>query len=343
MQYPPRYHSPLFLIDTEEGIVLVKEQFQKNLSEALHLRRVSAPLVVLGRTGINDYLDGTGEPVGFPIPFMNGERGEVVQSLAKWKRNALGEYGFKPGEGLYTDMNALRPNEALDNLHSIYVDQWDWERIMHRDERNLDFLKTIVRRIYEALKLTEAAICMHFPRIEAPFLPDKITFIHAEELEEMYPGLTPKEREDAVCREKGAVFIIGIGAALRSGTPHDSRAADYDDWITETINGYRGLNGDILVWYPILERAVELSSMGIRVNKESLYKQLEIRNELHKAGQPFHQRVLKDALPQTIGGGIGQSRLCMIFLRKAHIGEVQSAIWPEEMVAACKKHRIQLL
>lgn len=342
-QLPLSYHSPLSLQETEEGIKFVKDLFQKNLSDALHLNRVSAPLIVLRESGINDYLNGVEEPVGFNVKDMDGRRGEVVQSLAKWKRKALSDYGFEPGEGLYTDMNALRPDEVLDNLHSVYVDQWDWERIMHPDERNLDFLKTIVRKLYETLRLTEATVCMHFPKIDGPQLPEKMTFIHSEELEEMYPDLSPKERENKICEEKGAVFVVGIGAELKSGLPHDGRASDYDDWITKTISGYRGLNGDILVWYPTLNRAVELSSMGIRVNAESLMQQLEIRKELFKKEQPYHKLLLEDKLPQTIGGGIGQSRLCMVLLRKAHVGEVQASVWPQEMREQCLKQNVRLL
>lgn len=342
-ELPLSYHSPLSLQETEEGIKFVKDLFEKNLSDALHLKRVSAPLIVLRKTGINDYLNGVEEPVGFNVKDMNGERGEVVQSLAKWKRKALADYEFEPGVGLYTDMNALRPEENLDNLHSIYVDQWDWERIMHKDERNLDFLKTIVRKLYETLRLTEATVCMHFTKIDGPQLPEKMTFIHSEELEDMYPDLTPKERENKICEEKGAVFVVGIGAELKSGSPHDGRAADYDDWISKTINGYRGLNGDILVWYPTLNRAVELSSMGIRVNAESLMQQLEIRKELFKKEQDYHKRLLNNELPQTIGGGIGQSRLCMVLLRKAHVGEVQASVWPDDMRKSCLKQNVRLL
>ena len=271
------------------------------------------------------------------------EKAEIIQSLAKWKRIALANYGFKHGKGLYTDMNAIRPDEDPDNLHSIYVDQWDWERVIKREERNIEFLKYIVGKIYSVLKETEEEACQRYKQIPGPFLPDKIHFIHGEELEERYNNLSPQEREDAICREKGAVFIIGIGAKLKSGQPHDGRAADYDDWSTETGEGKRGLNGDVLVGYSLLHCAMELSSMGIRVDKKSLLRQLKIKGELDKVNLYFHQRLLRGELPLTIGGGIGQSRLCMFFLRKAHIGEIQSSIWLDEMKKICKNNNIFLL
>ena len=339
---PKGYESYLNLIETQKAIKYIKDYFQTNLARELNLTRVTAPIVVLKKTGINDYLTGKERPISFNIKDMN-EEAEVVQSLAKWKRIALAEYGFKHGEGLYTDMNAIRPNEKLDNLHSIYVDQWDWERIIKKEERNLEFLKHIVRKIYKVIKETEEEVCRRYNKIPRPFLPDEIHFIHSEELEERYPDLSPQKREDAICKEKGAVFIIGIGAKLKSGNPHDERAADYDDWSTETENGKKGLNGDILVWYPLLNCAMELSSMGIRVDKESLLRQLEIKGELNKVNLYYHQKLLQGELPLTIGGGIGQSRLCMLFLRKAHIGEVQSSIWPDKMIKICKKNKINLL
>lgn len=308
----------------------------------MNLKRVSAPIVVLSRTGINDNLTGIENPISFNVTDIE-ERAEIVQSLAKWKRMALADYSFKCGEGLYTDMNAIRPDESLDNLHSIYVDQWDWERIITRGERNLEFLKYIVREIYEVMIETEKEVCQIYKKIPGPFLPEQIHFIHSEELEERLPGLTPREREDAICKEVGVVFIIGIGAKLKSGNPHDGRAADYDDWSTKIGKNKRGLNGDILIWYPLLNSAMELSSMGIRVDKESLLRQLKIKGELNKVNLYFHQRLLKGELPFTIGGGIGQSRLCMFFLRKAHIGEVQSSIWPDEMKKVCKNNNIFLL
>lgn len=308
----------------------------------MNLKRVSAPIVVLSRTGINDNLTGIENPISFNVTDIE-ERAEIVQSLAKWKRMALADYSFKCGEGLYTDMNAIRPDESLDNLHSIYVDQWDWERIITREERNLEFLKYIVQEIYEVMIETEKEVCQIYKQIPGPFLPEQIHFIHSEELEERLPGLTPREREDAICKEVGVVFIIGIGAKLKSGNPHDGWAADYDDWSTKIGKNKRGLNGDILIWYPLLNSAMELSSMGIRVDKESLLRQLKIKGELNKVNLYFHQRLLKGELPFAIGGGIGQSRLCMFFLRKAHIGGVQSSIWPDEMKKVCKNNNLFLL
>jgi len=339
---PQNYKSFLDLRHTEEAIKYVKDSFQVELVGALNLARVSAPLFVSRKTGINDYLNGVEIPVHFKIQ-QTGEIGEVVQSLAKWKRQALGHYGFQTGEGLYTDMNAIRPFESLDNIHSLYVDQWDWERVMSNDERNLDFLKSIVRKIYSAVVRTERLVCRKYPQLPEPELPEEIRFIHAQDLEDKYPDLTPKDREHAVCRENKAVFIIGLGGNLKSGVPHDGRAADYDDWTTDTGDGRRGLNGDIVVWNTILNRSFELSSMGIRVNREALLNQLEIRGETAKTNMNFHQKLLAGQLPQTIGGGIGQSRLCMLFLRKAHIGEVQASIWPDDMTDYCESHNIFLL
>jgi len=339
---PETYRSTLNLIETETAIKFVKDTFQEALSQALNLTRVSAPLVVLRKTGVNDYLNGVETPVSFVVKEMN-ETGEAVQSLAKWKRKALGEYGFKAGEGLYTDMNALRPDEDLDNLHSIYVDQWDWERVITAEDRTVAFLKSIVQTLYQVIRSTERKTCERFPQLPSAFLTEDIFFIHSEALEEMYPDLTPPEREDAICKEKGAVFIIGLGADLKNGKPHDGRASDYDDWTTISELGRPGLNGDILVWNPLLDRSYELSSMGIRVDKPALMKQLEIRNEMYKTDLDFHQRLLNDQLPLTIGGGIGQSRLCMLFLRKAHVGEVQVSIWPDDMVQTCRENGIFLL
>ncbi|NQT26051.1 aspartate--ammonia ligase [candidate division KSB1 bacterium] len=343
LSIPEGYSPVLNIRDTEKAIKSIKLCFQDKLGNALNLQRVSAPIVVSARSGINDYLNGVEQPVSFQIKDMDGERGEVVQSLAKWKRKALADYDFESGEGLYTDMNALRPDEVLDNMHSIYVDQWDWERVMSADERNLTFLKDIVSRIYQAIREIEQTVCKEYPVLPEPILPEDITFIHTEELEEMYPDLTPRERESMIAKEKGAVFVIGIGANLKSGEPHDGRASDYDDWTTPNEKGFLGLNGDIVIWYPILNRGFELSSMGIRVDKTALMRQLEIRDELFKVDQDFHQRLLSDRLPQTIGGGIGQSRLCMMLLRKAHVGEVQAAIWPEQMIETCKDNHIPLL
>jgi aspartate--ammonia ligase len=342
LNLPDNYQSYLDLRETEKAIKLIKDHFQTQFVNELNLQRVSAPLFVLGKTGVNDHLSGVEKPVRFRVKDI-GEDAEIVQSLAKWKRMALADYGFRQGEGLYTDMNAIRPEEILDNLHSIYVDQWDWERVINREERNLDFLKMIVRKIYNVIHEKEAIICKEYPQLPGPNLPKEIFFVHTEELEEKYPEYSPKAREDAICKDKGAVFVIGIGAKLKSGEPHDGRAADYDDWITETVDGRKGLNGDIIVWNPVLQSSFELSSMGIRVDRESILKQLEIKGEMYKIKLDYHQKLLNNQLPLTIGGGIGQSRLCMLFLRKAHVGEVQSSIWPEDMVEVCKKKKIFLL
>ena len=328
--------------NTEKAIKSVKDMFQNNLSAQLALLRVTAPMIVLSNTGLNDELNGVERPVGFPIKDMGEQKAEVVHSLAKWKRLKLAQLGVEPGRGIYTDMNALRPDEHLDNLHSIYVDQWDWEKVIRKEERNLDFLKKTVRRIYEAIKVTENKIFVEYPQIE-PQLSDEIHFIHSEELLQMYPDLSAKQREDEIVRKWGAVFIIGIGAPLSNGQAHDSRAADYDDWSTINSDGYCGLNGDLLLWNSVLEEAFEISSMGIRVDESALKLQLALRGEEYKESLMFHSKLLAGELPYTIGGGIGQSRLCMFLLRKAHIGEVQSSIWPEEMRSECKTQGIELL
>ena len=328
--------------NTEKAIKAVKDMFQDNLSAQLALLRVTAPMVVLSGMGLNDDLNGVERPVAFPIKDMGEQRAEVVHSLAKWKRIKLGQMNVQPGRGIYTDMNALRPDEELDNIHSIYVDQWDWEKVISREQRTLDYLKKTVRRIYEAIKVTENKLYVEFPQIE-PMLPEDLFFVHSEELLQMYPDLTPKERENAIAKEHKAVFIIGIGGLLSNGQPHDSRAADYDDWTTLNEDGYYGLNGDLLLWNPILESAFEVSSMGIRVDEEALQKQLELREETHKSELLYHRLLLEGKLPYTIGGGIGQSRLCMFLLRKAHIGEIQSSIWPEEMYAKCLEAGIELV
>ncbi len=328
--------------NTEKAIKLVKDMFQGNLSAQLSLLRVTAPMVVMSGMGMNDDLSGTERPVTFPIKDMGDRPAEVVHSLAKWKRLKLGEMGVEPGRGIYTDMNALRPDEELDNLHSIYVDQWDWERVIRREDRNTAFLKKIVTHIYEAIQATENRLYVEFPQIK-PMLPETIHFIHAEELLAMYPGLTAKEREDRITKEYGAVFIIGIGHPLSDGAQHDGRAADYDDWSTPGEDDYPGLNGDILLWNPILERAFEVSSMGIRVDEEAMRKQLKMRDQGYKADLYYHKKLLAGELPLTIGGGIGQSRLCMLLLRKAHVGEIQSSIWPEEMRAECTSAGIHLM
>lgn len=339
---PDDYASFLNLRETQDAIEAIKESFQTRLARELNLTRVSAPLVVSSTTGVNDHLNGVEQPVAFAVADVT-EPVEVVQSLAKWKRVALADYGFREGEGLYTDMNALRPDEHLDNLHSIYVDQWDWERVISDEDRTVNFLREIVGKIYHGIREIEAEICQRYPQLPEPGLPENITFIHSEALRERYPEYTPQQREHLICEEKGAVFIIGIGDELEDGEPHDLRAADYDDWTSENEAGYRGLNGDILIWNPILKGAFELSSMGIRVDREALVRQLAIRGEPEKLHLPFHQRIVADELPPTIGGGIGQSRLCMFLLRKAHIGEVQSTIWLDEMKKACEAHNIFLL
>ncbi len=328
--------------NTEKAIKAVKNMFQDNLSAQLALLRVTAPMVVMTGTGINDDLNGVERPVRFPVKDMGERQAEVVHSLAKWKRLKLAELGTAPGRGIYTDMNALRPDEELDNIHSIYVDQWDWERVIRPEDRNLDFLKKMVRRIYEAIKVTENKLYVEFPQI-TPSLPEDIYFIHSEELLQMYPGLTPKERENEIVRRYGAVFIIGIGGELSDGSVHDGRAADYDDWSTPNSDGFNGLNGDILLWNPILESAFEVSSMGIRVSPESLERQLTIRGQEWKKDLFFHKRLLAGMLPACIGGGIGQSRLCMYLLRKAHIGEIQSSLWPDDMRIACAAAGIELV
>jgi len=339
---PTGYKSTLDLNQTEQAIKLIKDTFQQNLSSELKLRRVTAPLFVLKGTGINDDLNGTEKKVTFEIKDYDGKEAEVVNSLAKWKRLALADYGMEDGYGIYTDMNAVRPDEELDNIHSLYVDQWDWELVIHRENRNLDFLIFIVKKIYEAIKRTEFVIQEYYTDI-TPILPDDITFIHSEDLLAQYPDLSPKERENTVAKKYGAIFIIGIGNTLSNAQPHDGRAPDYDDWISETKPGYNGLNGDIILWNPILENAFEISSMGIRVDPESLNNQLEVTNTTDRKDLEFHARLLNGELPLTIGGGIGQSRLCMYYLRKAHIGEIQSSIWPKSMIEDCKKNNIQLV
>lgn len=327
---PKQYCPILDLQQTEMGIKQIKDFFQQNLSSELRLRRVTAPLFVLKGMGINDDLNGVERAVTFPIKDMGDERAEIVHSLAKWKRLTLADYKIQECYGIYTDMNAIRADEELGNLHSLYVDQWDWEMVMSQDNRNLDFLKEVVRRIYAALVRTEYMVYEMFPAI-TPILPKEITFIHSEELLQLYPDMDEKERENIITQKHGAVFIIGIGGELSNGKKHDGRAPDYDDWTSKSENGYKGLNGDLLVWNPILDKAMELSSMGIRVNKEVLLKQLEISGQEDRKELYFHRRLLNGELPQSIGGGIGQSRLCMFYLRKGHIGEIQAGIWPKEM------------
>ena len=339
---PEGYKPILDIRQTELGIKQIKEFFQLNLSSELRLRRVTAPLFVLKGMGINDDLNGVERPVSFPIKDMGDAQAEVVHSLAKWKRLTLAECHIEPGYGIYTDMNAIRADEELGNLHSLYVDQWDWERVITAEDRNIDFLKQIVNRIYAAMVRTEYLVYEMYPQIK-PCLPDKLHFIHAEELREFYPNLSPKERENAIAKKYKAVFIIGIGCVLGDGKKHDGRSPDYDDYTSEGLNGLPGLNGDLVLWDEILQRSIELSSMGIRVDKEALKRQLKLEGEEKRMELYFHKRLLNDTLPLSIGGGIGQSRLCMFYLRKAHIGEIQASIWPESMREACKQHNINLI
>ena len=339
---PKKYKQKLLPETTERAIKTIKETFQAKLSAALCLRRVTAPLFVLSGTGINDDLNGVEHAVSFTIDCMNSRRAEVVHSLAKWKRMKLGTYDVAPGYGLYTDMNAIRTAEVLDNLHSLYVDQWDWEQTIRREDRNLAYLKATVEKIYRALRETEAKIYADYPHI-TPRLPENVTFVHTEELLQQYPDLSAKEREAKVAERYGAVFLIGIGNPLSNGEPHDGRAPDYDDWITLNDDGYYGLNGDLILWDNILEIPFELSSMGIRVSEESLRAQLAARGCEDRLQLSFHKALVNGELPYSIGGGIGQSRLCMFLLQKAHIGEVQASIWPEEQYELCKQKGILLM
>ncbi|MBP7401305.1 MAG: aspartate--ammonia ligase [Clostridia bacterium] len=330
--FPSGYEPRMDVHETQIAIKMVKDHLEAELADTLNLTRVSAPLFVRPESGLNDDLNGIERPVSFDMGEVPGHV-QIVQSLAKWKRMALHEYDFQPGEGLYTDMNAIRRDEQPDNLHSIYVDQWDWELIIHKSQRSLRFLKSVVNEIYACLRRVENRLLRTYPYLDRK-LPDTIHFVTAQELENRYPSLTPKEREDAVCREKKAVFLIGIGGPLASGSPHDGRAPDYDDWT---------LNGDILFWYPVLERAFEVSSMGIRVDAAAMASQLECSGKQERASLDFHRKVLDGILPYTIGGGIGQSRICMFYLDKAHIGEVQASVWPPEMIEACRERGIHLL
>lgn len=330
---PENYDPVLSVRETQEAIKYIRDTFQHEFGKKMHLERISAPLYVTRSSGLNDNLNGVETPVGFTMAELPGEDIEVVHSLAKWKRNALGEYGFKPGEGLYTNMNAIRKDEELDNLHSSYVDQWDWEKVINKDERNLETLKDHVRTIYQVIKHMEHEVWYRYPHA-VNHLPDDIYFITTRELYDLYPNLSAKERENEICKKYGAVFVMQIGDKLPDGTKHDGRAPDYDDWT---------LNGDILFWYPPLQSAFEVSSMGIRVDEEAMQSQLEKENALDRLDLPFHKKIMNGELPYTIGGGIGQSRLCMLLLQKAHIGEVQASLWPEEMRKACKDAKIQLL
>ena len=331
--FPKGYESPQNIKDTQKAIKEVKDYFERALSDALNLTRVSAPLFVTPESGLNDNLNGVERPVTFGIKEQGDKEVEIVHSLAKWKRMALKKYGFKHGEGLYTDMTAIRRDEDTDNLHSLYVDQWDWEKIIDKSERNEDTLKETVFRIYMAIKQTEYYICGKYHFMD-PFLPNEISFVTTQELEDRWPDKTPKERENLITREKGAVFLMKIGGPLLSGERHDGRAPDYDDW---------NLNGDILVFYPILGCSLELSSMGIRVDETALEAQLKMAGCEERAKLPFQKTILEQKMPYTIGGGIGQSRICMFFLQRAHIGEVQSSIWPEELYDAAFSHNVNIL
>jgi len=330
---PEGYKSQLNLYETQKAIKTVKDFFQTLLAERLHLHRVSAPLFVDPATGLNDNLNGVERPVTFDILNQNRREAEIVHSLAKWKRYALQKYGFSAGEGLYTDMSAIRRDEETDNIHSIYVDQWDWEKIIKKEERTMATLQDVVRIVYKVLRKTEKYMTIHYDYIEE-ILPHDIFFITTAELENMYPEATPKEREYYISKDKGAVCIMQIGDTLKSGIPHDGRAPDYDDWA---------LNADIVVYYPVLDIALELSSMGIRVDREALLYQLDKAGCPERADLPFQKAIIREELPYTIGGGIGQSRICMFFLRKAHIGEVQCSLWPEDVITEAINREIELL
>ncbi|MDM1138805.1 MULTISPECIES: aspartate--ammonia ligase [unclassified Empedobacter] len=330
------------LLRREQAISFVKEEFSKGLQKELNIIPVSGPLVVLDGTGINDDLNSIERPVKFPIKSLNDKNAVVVHSLAKWKRIRLKELEIEPGEGIITDMRALRPDEDYSPIHSIYVDQWDWEKVIVPQDRQLDYLFSTVKSIYKVIKKTEQNVEAKYPQLKA-VLPEQITFISSEDLLQKYPTFTPKQRENAICKEFGAVFIYGIGGELSNGELHDARAADYDDWSTENSAGFRGLNGDILVWNPVLESAFELSSMGIRVDKEALTKQLEIRDFSDRKNLLFHSMLLDDQLTESIGGGIGQSRMCMFMLKSRHIGEVQASIWDGKVKEKLKEESIELL
>ena len=338
---PQDYHTPLSVYEMQRAIEFIKSNFQVNLSNALNLRRVSAPLFVDENSGLNDNLNGVERPVSFDIPDV-GTNAQVVHSLAKWKRLALKRYDFKVGKGLFTDMNAIRRDEEVDNLHSVYVDQWDWEKVISAEDRNVAYLKRTVRDIVSAVSETSSALNVAFPSLHTK-LPSEVFFITTQELEDLYPDLTPKQREDEICKKKGVVFLMQIGKILKSGIKHDGRAPDYDDWTTPNSDGYLGLNGDIIFWDTVLETPVELSSMGIRVDKEALLRQLDICGCPERAQLSFHRALLNDELPLSIGGGIGQSRFSMFLLQKAHIGEVQASIWPEDMRKECEELEIHLI
>lgn len=339
---PEGYNPLLSLKETEKAIEIMKDHFEEGLASDLRLRRVTAPLFMLKGSGLNDDLHGFEKAISFRVKDLRNEEAEVVMSLAKWKRMMLRDYDIQLGYGIYTDMNALRPDEELDNLHSVYVDQWDWEKAILPEQRTLDTLKAAVGKVWDNVKRSEFLLHTYYRSVQ-PDLPENISFIHAEQLYEKYPDLSPKEREDKIAEELGAVFIIGIGSDLPDGKPHDRRAPDYDDWSTETVDGFKGLNGDIIVWNKVLHCAAELTSMGIRVDKDEMMKQLELTGTQERTDLLFHRRLLNDELPSSIGGGIGQSRTAMQLLKKAHIGEIQSAVWPGEMVNHCRRSNIQLI
>ena len=341
--FPKNYKPKLDFFKTEEGIKLIKDTFERELARELNLVRVSAPRFLRDGTGLQDDLAGTQRPVGFKVKHHDREI-QMVHSLAKWKRHALGKYGFEKGRGLYTDMDAVRKDEEVDKTHSIYVDQWDWEKVIGDKDRNLDYLKETVRKIYNAIKSTAKIVDKkYFIKSIKLDLPEDIHFIHSEDLEEMYPQLSPRERENKICEKYKAVFLIGIGHDLKSGKPHDLRAADYDDWSTPTFEEKKGLNGDLFIWHPLLREGLELSSMGIRVDKKALLKQLKIHGKEERKELEFHKKLLNDEIPLSIGGGIGQSRLCMLLLQKTHIGEVQSSDWPDYVVQEFERRNIPLL
>ena len=329
---PEGYVNEFTILETEIAIKKIKDLFQKTLAEKLKLTRVSAPLFVKTDSGLNDGLNGVERPVAFDMK-DSGDNLEIVQSLAKWKRLALKRYGVEAGKGIYADMNAIRRDEDLDNTHSIYVDQWDWEKVLTKETRNVETLKETVRKIFSVFKKTQNMLAEKYEKAEK-FLPEEVTFVTSQELEDLYPELTPEERENVYAKEKGAIFITQIGKTLRSGKKHDNRAPDYDDWE---------LNGDLILWNPVLDSALELSSMGIRVDEKSLAHQLQVANAEHRKSLDYHQMLLRGELPLTIGGGIGQSRICMLLMQKAHIGEVQASIWTDDMLQLCEENGIQLL
>ncbi|MBW2963915.1 aspartate--ammonia ligase [Candidatus Woesearchaeota archaeon] len=338
---PAGYRPKLGFMETEQAIKLVKDTFERKLAEQLSLTRVSAPRFLITGTGLQDDLAGTQVPVSFRTKFAETPV-EVVHSLAKWKRHTLGKYAFKHGTGLYTDMDAIRKDEDVSPIHSVYVDQWDWERVISKEDRTLDFLKSVVKKIYTALLDTESVVSKQYPALKT-MLPREIHFVHTEELEHRWPDLSPRQRETAIAKELGAVFLIGIGHPLKSGKPHDVRAADYDDWVIDTGDSRKGLNGDIIVWDSVRQDSLELSSMGIRVDADALHRQLEMAGLSHRKKLPFQKSILEGTTPLTIGGGIGQSRLCMLLLQKAHIGEVQSSVWPKQVEDEFERKGVPLL